>query len=274
MQLTLSTPFSESVLPDKPAPQPGSSRDAVAMSQLDQIAGQSLESNRQGLGASAMLLALVGGLVILGGASMWHTGADEPRRPVAAVVEARQTPVALAPVIAPPVATAVEAAPQAASVAALVLVEPAPLAASESAPVAVASAEQVVTDDDSAVRKARAKQLADARRKAAQLTQQRAAADETQRLQAAAQRREADQLQQLAEQARQRAAADEARLASSRLALNTRRSVADLCTGVGGFVSQQFCRSRECGKAEHHGDAVCVRLRDNDLAQQRASNDR
>ena len=269
MQLILSSmPFAKPPVVPPPA---GSQRrpcDTAAMSQLDQIAAQNLQPSRQGLGASALLLALVGGLVVLGSASMWSEGNDASRKPSAAVAEARQAPAADVAVLPAPVAAAV--APQAAAV-----VEPAaPATLAEQALTAAVAAAPVATVDDAA-RKARAAKAADARRKAAQLAQERALAEEeTQRLQLAQQRDAERSQQQLTEQARQRAAAEQARLASLQLAANTRRSVADSCAGAGNFFSQQFCRSRECGKAEHQGDGVCVNLREAEAARLRASAER
>jgi hypothetical protein len=126
---------------------------------------------------------------------------------------------------------------------------------------------------DDAARKARAKQQAETRRKAAQLAQERALAEETQRLQLA-QQREAERAQQLAEQVRQRAAAEEARLASAQSASETRRGVGETCAPAGGFVSRQFCQARECRKAEHQGDGLCVNLRETEAARLRASAER
>ena len=79
MQLTLSTPpFAKpSVAPKAVRP-----RDEAVLSQLDQIAEQNLQASRQGLGASAMFLALFGGLVVLGSASMWSSGDEPARKPV------------------------------------------------------------------------------------------------------------------------------------------------------------------------------------------------
>ena len=271
MQLTLSsTPFAKPSVQPKPASPQTRPRDTAAMSQLDQIASQNLQSSRQGLGASALLLALVGGLVVLGSASMWSAGADAPRKPAAARPEVRQAPaadMAVTPVAPAPLVAAFAA--QAAAV-----VEPtAPATLPEPALTAAVAAEPVATVD-AAARKARAAKAAEARRKAAQLAQERALAEETQRLQLAQQREAERSQQQLAEQARHRAAAEQARLASLQLAANTRRSVADLCAGAGNFFSQQFCRSRECGKAEHQGDGICVNLRETEAARLRASAER
>jgi hypothetical protein len=242
--------------------------DAAAMCQLDQIAAQNLQTSRQGLGGGALLLALVGGLVILGSASMWSAGTDAPSKPAAVVAEARPAPVAdVVLAQTPPVAVAPPI---------VATIEPTTIPAALQPALAAAVAAEPVALVDDAARKARAAKAAEARRKAAQLAQERALAEEAQRLQLAQQREaeRAQQQQQLAEQARQRAATEQMRLASLQLAATTQRSVADMCSGAGNFISQQFCRTRECGKAEHHGDAACIRLRENELAQQRASIER
>jgi hypothetical protein len=268
MQLTLSpAPFAKPPGAPKSAPQPARPRDATALSQLDQIAAQNLQATKHGLGGAAMFLALVGGLVVLGSASMWSSGSDEPRKPQA-VAESRKAPVAEAavvpaanPVVAPMVTAAVVAAPAVAE------------SLPEPAAAAMAAAEPVAGADDAA-RKARAKQQAEARRKAAQLLQERALAEEAQRVQLAQQHSEAERAQQQAEQARQRAAAEQARLAAVQLASDTRRNVGDMCSAAGGFVSQQFCHARECRKAEHQGDGICVNLRETEAARLRASAER
>jgi hypothetical protein len=267
MQLILSTPpFAKPSVASQPAHRALRPRDEAVLSQLDQIAEQNLQGSRQGLGASAMFLALIGGLVILGSASMWSTGDEPARKPVAAVAEARPAPAAQATVAPAPVLAA-------APLTVTVVAEPAASATPEPTLAAAVAAEPVAAADDAA-RKARAAKAADAKRKAALLAQERTLAEETQRLQLAQQREAERGQQQLAEQARQRAAAEQARLSSMQLAVNTHRSVAEICSGAGNFVSQQFCRARECSKADHQGDAVCVRQRENELAQQRASSDR
>jgi hypothetical protein len=271
MQLTLSsTPFAKPPVVPKAAAQPARPRDATALSQLDQIAAQNLQATKQGLGGTAMFLALVGGLVILGSASMWSAGSDEPRKPVVAA-ETPKAPPAEAPVLSSrvvaPAVTAAVAAPAMAA---------APVQATAPAPepaLATAAAPQALAVADDAARKARAKQQAETRRKAAQLAQERALAEETQRLQLA-QQREAERAQQLAEQARQRAAAEEARLASAQSASETRRGVGETCAAAGGFVSRQFCQARECRKSEHQGDGICVNLRETEAARLRASAER
>jgi hypothetical protein len=273
MQLTLSSSlFSKPPVAPQAVRPPPRPLDAAAMSQLDQIAAQNLQASRQGLGGGAMLLALVGGLVILGSASMWGGGAEQPRKPLAATarpapaveVARPQTP---AVAVAPPVAS--PEAPRAVAMAG-----PLPTtAAPEPALAAAAVIEPVVLVDDAA-RKARVAKAAEARRKAAQLAQERALAEETQRLQLA-QQREAEQVQQqLSEQARQRAAAEQGRLAAAQLAREARRGVGETCAAAGGFVSQQFCQARECRKAERQDDGVCVNLRELEAARLRASAER
>jgi hypothetical protein len=266
MQLTLSTPpFAKPPVAPQLAHRAGRPRDEAVLSQLDQIAEQNLQASRHGLGASAMFLALIGGLVILGSASMWSTGDEPPRKPVAAVTEARPAPaVAVAAAAPTPV---IAAAPQAVTpVAPTVQAPPEPVLA------AVAAAEPMPAADDAA-RKARVAKAAEAKRKAAQLAQERALAEETQRLQLALQR-EGERAQQLAEQTRQRAAAEQAHLAAMQLASDSRRSVGDVCSAAGGFISQQFCQARECRKAEHLGDGICVTLRETEAARLRASAER
>ncbi len=284
MQLTLLTLFAQRAPAAGPVSRRGPvvpSRESVAMSQLDRIAAQNLRSPAQGLGASGMLLALLGGLVVLGSASMWNRGAgNDPRTagltadgtPVLAVTPASPSPLPAAierPVIAAQVAPGSIAAPAATPSAFA-------LPAAQPARVDTAAAAAGPSADDTA-RRDRARQLAEARRKSAQLAQERAAVQESQRLQLAQQReaeRAQQQQQQLAEQARQRAVAEQARSQTVQLALNTRRSVVDACSASGGAISRHFCSARECSKPEHQGDPVCVTLREDDLARQRASIER
>jgi hypothetical protein len=265
MQLTLATPFTRFL--SRPSVQPSfaatSAREEAAISQLDQIAAQNLQATRQGLGGTAMFLALIGGLVILGSASMWSSGSEESRKPAVAA-ESRAAPVMQAPVAA--VAEMVATPPAVAAAALPAAVE------TTAQPLVIAAAEPVAAVDDAA-RKARAKQQAEARRKVAEAAQQRALAEETQRLQLA-QQRETERAEQQAELARQRAAAERSRLAAAQLASDSRRNVGDMCAAAGGFISQQFCHARECRKAEHQGDGVCVNLRETEAARLRASAER
>ncbi len=267
MQLILAIPFTRFLF--RPSVQPSfaatSAREEAAISQLDQIAAQNLQAGKQGLGGAAMFLALVGGLVILGSASMWSSGSEEPRKPAAAA-ESRAAPVAQAPVAAV-LAEIIAVVPPAVSA-----VVPPVATETTAEPVVVAAAESVAAVDDAA-RKARAKQQAEARRKVAEAAQQRALAEETQRLQLA-QQRETERAEQQAELTRQRAAAERSRLAAAQVASDSRRNVGDMCAAAGGFISQQFCHARECRKAEHQGDGVCVNLRETEAARLRASAER
>lgn len=271
MQLTLrSSLFSKPSVASKLVQPPARPRDAAAMSQLDQIAAQNLQASRQGLGAGALMLALVGGLVILGSASMWSAGSGESQQPIAAA-ERPKTARAEAPVVreaAAPTVIAAEAVPAAVAAAPVQAMEP----ATEPVQALVVAPEVLLAADDAA-RKARAKQQAEARRKAAQSAQERALAEESQRLQLA-QQRESERAQQQAEQARQRAAAEQTRLSATLLANDSRRTVGDMCSASGGFISQQFCHARECRKAEHQGDGLCVNLRETEAARLRASAER
>jgi hypothetical protein len=243
------------------------SREA-AMSQLDQIAQASGQRivRQDGLGGASAVLALIGGLLVVGAAAMWRAPAEAV--PVVQVVQAPTVVVAPTQPVAP-VVPAVETptfgaqravaseAPAATAVAALVEALP---PAAEPSP-------------DELARKARARQLAEARRKAAVLAQERLAAVEAQRLQAAAQRRETE-LQTQADEQRRAAADAAARQAQAiTVAMNTRRSVRETCNGRGLFA-EGACHMRECARSEYQADPVCVRQRENDEAQRRASIER
>ena len=52
-----------------------------------------------------------------------------------------------------------------------------------------------------------------------------------------------------------------------------RPDVASVCGGS-AFLAASFCQARECRKAEHHADPVCVRLREIEQARERAAADR
>jgi hypothetical protein len=64
------------------------------------------------------------------------------------------------------------------------------------------------------------------------------------------------------------------RLQTAAAAPDTLRSVREVCAGAGGFIGEQFCRSRECRKPEQQGDPVCVRLRDIEEARLRSAAER
>lgn len=276
-----------------PLPRPGAavggaqrltplSREAV-MSQLDRIAAaEARPLSGQGLGGKAGLLALLGGLFVLGSALMWRAP-DTPRRdpvasaqPQASPGSARAAAVA-AEVSAPaPVLLNVAAAtvPPAAEAAAPASVTAMTTAAARHPKQEVLAAPAPAAGDDAA-RKARAKQQAEARRKAAQLAQELAQAQEAQRLAVLAQSSQ-ERAEQAAEDERRRLAAEQrARVPVVVAALDTsRRSVADACAGSGGFFGQHSCRTRECSRPEHQGDSVCVRLREGEEVQRRASMER
>lgn len=256
------------------------------MSQLDRIAAASGKRlvPADGLGPQAIVAALVGGLILLGGAMMLRSpnGTPAASTRVAAVQAApAPAPATLAAVDRPALlslpaaveATVVAGGPAPADMA----VEPR-LSAGAEAPTVD---ERMLAEVEDAARKARARQLAEARRKAAQLAQERAAAEELQRQQLAAQQqREAERAQQVAAEeaaaARQRAAAaaELARQQSVRVAMASPRGVGETCSGVTGLFGEHLCRARECGRVEFASDPVCVRLREREEAQRRASLDR
>jgi hypothetical protein len=245
------------------------SREA-AMSQLDQIAAASGQRvvRQDGLGALSALLAALGGLVLVGAAAMWRGPVDTP--PVA--LPAAAAVVAPAVVAAPPPVPAPVVAAEAPVLAALPAVEP-PASVVDAEPAVAVPAEPSA---DELAQKARARQLADARRKAAAQALERMAAAEALRLQAAAQRRDAELLaQQADEQRRQRAAAEAATRQAqvATVAMAPRRSVRDTCNGRGLFA-ESACLARECARGDHQADPVCVRLRETDESQRRASIDR
>jgi hypothetical protein len=272
MQMSLTNP-----LPQPPAAGGGLqrltplSREAV-MSQLDRIAASDAPPlPSQGLGGMAGMLAMLGGLIVVGMALMWRAPDEPARGATAQAAPAAVQVVSPAQAAAVPAATTPSAAPAAVS-------SPAPAPLLAVAPVrpepAVAAAPAPVAKDD-ALRKARAKQQqAAARRKAAaQLAQEQALAQEAQRL-AVLSQSQRERAAQAAEDERRRLAAEQKRAAAVVVAMDTsRRSVADICAGS-GFFAQHSCRARECSKAEHQGDMVCVRLRESEEAQRRASADR
>ncbi len=284
MQMSLTNP-----LPQAPAAAGGLqrltplSREAV-MSQLDRIAGVDAPPlAAHGLGGMAGVMALVGGLVVVGMALMWQAPEEPLRRPSAQAAPAAKVAVVAAPVArlpdtatasATPVVTAQPTAPAA----------PLPLVAAAQpeprnvvAAAALTAAKASVANDDAA-RQARAKQqAAAARRKAALLAQEQAAHEQQAQRDAALAENKRERAEQAAEEERRRLAAAERKRAAAAVlvALDTsRRSVAETCAVSGGFFGQNSCRAQECGKAEHQRDAVCLRLREIEEVQRRASVDR
>ena len=258
------------------------SREA-AMSQLDQIAAASSQriTRQDGLGGVSTVLALVGGLVLVGAAAMWRAPAETA--PGAAPAMSAPAPASMAATpqpAAPESAVATATPPVSDAPAIAVLRDAAPEAAPASTVAEPAPAEVAAAIDPSAdelAQRARARQLAEARRKAAALAQERMVAEEAQRLQAAAQRREAElAAQQAEEQRRQRAAVADAAARPVQVVSqvpSTRRSVREVCNGRGLFA-EGACHVRECARSEHQADPVCVRLRESDEAQRRASIER
>jgi type IV secretory pathway VirB10-like protein len=244
------------------------SREA-AMSQLDQIAAASSHriARQDGLGGVSTVLALVGGLVLVGAAAMWRAPADTApgaapamSAPAPAVAALPREEAASPPVLDAPALAVVPREPAPEAVTAAVVAGPAPA-------VVEPSAEELA-------QKARARQLAEARRKAAALAQERMLAEEAQRLQAAVQRRDAELAALRAEEQQlrqQRAAAEAAaRQAQAVAATITRRSVRETCAGR-GFFAEAACHVRECARGEQQSDPLCLRQRENEEAQRSAS---
>ncbi len=225
-------------------------------SQLDRIAAVNAHAKRQArgsLGRWLAALAVVGTLLAL--AYEWQRGRPDVSLPARAPRAVATPPVSAA---APATASESAQAPAALESAAVEAVSPATAAPATAAPSA-ASAPAV-----DRARQARAKQEAEARAKALQQEQAlaRTLAEEQDR-----ERREAERARELADEARRRTV--EAASAPMRAAPppEARRNVRELCSASSNFVSEQFCRSRECRKAEHQADAICVRLREIEEAQ-------
>lgn len=275
MQLSLLTRLARRVDETRhsaPSSVPGAWRDS-ATSQLDAIAAANERLAAARLRRQAAWLASVGGVALLVSAALWRPAREAPRPMVAgSIAEARAVPVVARP--QPAVAAAAPA-----------VVAPAPPMAAPlpqpTAPTAVVSdaALVVASPPDEAARKARLAQAAEARRKAAaQQAQERARADEDALRERRAQEQQeqaerAQHQQQLAEAARERAAAaEQARRQAALLAQAPRRSVREACN-ASSFLGEQLCHARECRKAEHQGEALCVRLRDIELARLQQSAD-
>lgn len=249
---------------DAPSTVPGAWRDS-ATSQLDAIAATNERVAAARLRRKAAALATVGGVALLVGASLWRPPSAGPSRPMvtAAVTEpARPAPVAVrAPSVSPPV-----------------VVQPATVPSRVAATPAAPSLAQA-PGEDSADR-ARAAQGAEAQRKvAARQARERTRAEEALRnedqLRRAKEEAEEARQRQLAEFARERAAAaEQVRQQGQLLAQAAPRDVRESCASSGGFLAEQFCQSRECRKAEHQGDALCLRLRDIELARAQHTADR
>lgn len=216
-------------------------------SQLDRIAAVNAHAKRQARGSLGPWLAALAVVVLL----VWAYG-RQLDRPDASVPE----PAARA-VAAPLVATV---PPVTASEPALASAAP-PEVAAEAVPpgTSAPAASAPSTPAIDRARLARAKQEAETRAKALQEEQAlaRTLAEAQER-----ERREAEQARELADEAKRRTAEAALVRAAPTPTPETQRNVRELCSASSNFVSEQFCRSRECRKAQHQGDAICVRLRE------------
>jgi hypothetical protein len=276
MQLNLLTRLGARVVMSRaepPSTVPGSWRDS-AISQLDALARANERAAARARRRRRLWTAGLSGVVLLWGVAMWRQAIDPPRVPAPLLAHVSTRAAPLEPAAAAVVAevSLVSTAPTllaAASVAALA----ADSATTPSSSVVTDAVPVAASADDEAARKARAQGLA--RRKAAQQAQERDRAEDEaqqrQRLALAAQMDAERALQQqLADAdaaARERAAAAEReRRQALLLAQHSPRGVAELCGG-GGWAAEQQCQARQCYRAEHQGDAVCQRLRDQALAR-------
>jgi flagellar basal body L-ring protein FlgH len=83
-------------------------------------------------------------------------------------------------------------------------------------------------------------------------------------------RKDAEDVQQRADAERQRAA-QEAVPVAPLPAQTATRTVRQICSTRENIISEQICRIRECRKPQHVGDAICVRLKELESAQQPSS---
>lgn len=260
MQLTLLTRLGERVVmrrAEPPSTLPGAWRDS-AISQLDALAAAHEPLVSEARRRRVAWGAAIAGVLLLWSASAWRQAIEPPRRPEALAAAIPAPLEAAAPVVT-------DAAPAAASVAALQ-----PVNGTAAPPAAADAAVDSAAED--AARRARARQLARAlQRKAALL---RADAEAQRQRELALQAQQAEQAarqQALAEAARQReaAAAEQARLLALQREQAARRGVRESCAAAGGFFAEQLCHARECRRPEQQADAVCVRLREFELARLR-----
>jgi len=267
MQLNLLTRLGERIVmtrAEPPSTVPGAWRDS-AISQLEALARANERAAARARRRRRLWVAGVSGLVLLWGVSLWRQAIDPPRVPAPLLAQLPSMPSAVAATVA------ASPAPEAAATDTPVV----PLAAASNdatvtapTPVVTDAVPVVASDDEDAARKARAL----ARRKAAQeRTRAEQEAQQRQQLALAAQldaERALQQQQQAEAAARERAAAAEReRRQAQLLAASTRRGVAELCGQAGGWAAEQQCQVRQCWRAEHQADAVCLRLRETDVAR-------
>lgn len=268
LSLTPAVPPRGRASPDAAAGLARPSRDA-AMAQLDRLEalnGPPRSAHR--LSGAATWLALVGGCVVLMGASMLRPSNEAARPASTPVTMADAAPKApgkatldAASTLAPALPAQAEA-PTALAAAPVDMTALAPQAATTPAD----AADAALTDE--AARKAR---LRAEKRKAGQLAQERASAEEAARVEQVAARRAEEQ--RAAEEERQRiAAVEKSRHVAVAMPAQTpvHRSVGEVCSS-GGFFAENACRARECARAESRDDPVCVRLRDIEESRRSAS---
>jgi hypothetical protein len=271
MQLTLTSPGRVALGAVAPVRRsaPAPSREQ-ALSQLDRIATANGRAMGGWRGGAAMWLALLGGCVVLSAALMWQDGSDMAgaRNPSAA--DASPPPPTPAPAAAMPAAQpdhAVQTAPVEAAA-------PLPAVAGAAAVVAAQPPHDVAAMAAQTPRPSRARTSADSRRKADALAAQERAAQEEQARRVERLREQEKAAQAAEAEGRRSAAAEPVRVAPVQLAEANRPGVRAVCAAAGGFLAQQFCKARECAKAEFSADTVCVRLRESEAERLRASAER
>lgn len=236
-------------------------RAGATPSQLDVIAEINARAARQLRARQALRLAVVGGAVLLGSALWWFMQGGSARAPASSLPAAsvpveplRDGPAAIAQSIPPTSAAAVPAIPEPAAVPA----QDAPRASAPMEAAAVPLAETATAADRA--RKARANAL--------QVQQERSRVEAQERQQREAER-EAQQAREPVDATSPRAA--EQAPAPSQPAAEPRRGVHERCAASGNIFSELFCHSRECRKAEHANDAICIRLHEIEEVRRRGS---
>lgn len=268
MQLNLLTRLGQRVVMSRaepPSTVPGAWRDS-AISQLEALARANERAAARARHRRRLWTVGLFGVGLLWAVAMWRQAMDPPRVPPPMLAQLSDAGTA----INASAADAHAAATTSASPSGIVPVALAPTDAPQvaTAPVVTDAVPVVAVDDEDAARKARAL----ARRKAAQ-ERARIEQEAAQRQQLALitqldAERALQQQQQAEAAARERAAAAEReRRQALLLAQPTRRGVAELCGNAGGWAAEQQCQVRQCWKAEHQADAVCLRLREGELAR-------
>ena len=261
-------------LPTTPAPRPRTGRRAsvppadATPSQLDIIAEINERAARQHRGRLALWIVSAGGAVLLG-VALWSliqggaVRAPQAARPAADVSAKaqRDEPSTVAQASSDASAAQTAAMPD-------VGIERAQGELPASAPAlgADTTLAAAAAADDRAHR-ARARRETELRAGASQAQQERSLAEDQAR-----QQREAD-LE--AQHASERAVIAGGRVAqpappSAVPAGDPRPSVAQLCAASANIFGETLCHSRECRKAEHANDVICIRIREIDEARRGA----